>query len=117
MADLKSTGDASAFTWTKRVADFGYHAQEAWYTDGWQEAGGGNVDGFVFIAIEDDFPHLASAYELTPQAVTEGRLAMRKALLTYKQCRDAGLFPGYPAEVQELDIPAWAYRETRLLNA
>ena len=114
MADLKTTGDASAFTWAKRAADMGYHAQEPWYSEGWDEAGGGNVDGFVFIVIESDSPHLAAAYELTPQAVAEGRLAMRKALLTYKGCRDSGVFPGYPGEVQELDIPGWAYRETRL---
>ena len=95
----------------------GYHAQEAWYTDGWQAAGGGNVEGFVFVAIESDFPHLAAAYELLPEAVGEGRLAMRKAILDYKACRDSGQFPGYPAEVQPLDIPAWAYKETRLLNS
>ena len=112
MADLKSTGDASAFTWAKRVADMGYHAQEAWYTDVWQAAGGGNVDGFVFIAIESEYPHLAAAYELTPRAVDEGRLAMREGPDQYKACRDSGTFPGYPDAVQELDLPAWAYKET-----
>lgn len=114
MADLKSTGDASKFTWAKRVADYGYHAQEAWYTEGWQAAGGGGVDGFVFIVIEDEYPHLAVSYELTPRAVDEGRMAMAKALATYKECRDANSFPGYPEIVQELDLPAWAYRETRI---
>lgn len=113
MADLKTSGDASSFAWAKRAADMGYHAQEAWYSDGWQAASGGGVDGFVFIVIESDFPHLAAAYELTPRAVAEGRVAMRKALATYKECRDSGSFPGYPEAVQELDIPGWAYRETR----
>lgn len=117
MADLKTTGDASAFTWAKRAADMGYHAQEAWYSDGWNASGGGTVDGFVFLVIETDFPHLCAAYELTPEAVAEGRLAMRKALLTYKECRDANAYPGYPAHVQSLDLPGWAYRETKLLNS
>ena len=116
MADLKTTADASAFTWAKRAADMGYHAQEAWYSDGWEAAGGGEVDGFVFIAIESDFPHLAAAYELTPRRWRKGRLAMRKALATYKDCRDAGIVPRLPGAVQELDIPAWAYKETRLLD-
>jgi hypothetical protein len=115
MADLKSTTDASAFTFAKRAADMGYHAQEAWYTDGWQAAGGGAVDGFVFVVVESDYPHLAAAYEMTPPAVEEGRMAMAKALARYKECRDADAFPGYPAEVQELDLPAWAYKETKLL--
>jgi exodeoxyribonuclease VIII len=116
IADLKTTGDASPFTWSKRAADMGYHAQEAWYTDGWQLAGGGGVDGFVFIVIESDHPHLAAAYELKPEAVTEGRLAMRKALLTYRDCHASKRFPGYPDEVQELDLPGWAYKESKLLN-
>lgn len=113
MADLKTTGDASSFTWSKRAADMGYHAQEAWYTDGWLAAGGGGVDGFVFIAIENEYPHLAAAYELTPRAVGEGRLALAKAMAVYRECRDTGQFPGYPDTVQELDLPGWAYRETR----
>ena len=32
------------------------------------------MDGFVFIAIESEHPHLAAAYELTPRAVAEGRV-------------------------------------------
>ncbi len=116
MADLKTTADAAPFTFARRAADLGYHAQEAWYTDGWQAAGGGAVDGFVFVVVESDHPHLAAAYELTPAAVEEGRLAMRKAVLDYRACHAAGTYPGYPAEVQELDLPAWAYKETRLLT-
>lgn len=116
MADLKAGHTASPFLWAKIAADKGYHAQEAWYSDGWPAAGGGGVDGFVFIAIEDEFPHLAAVYELTPRAVEEGRLAMRKALLSYRDCRAANSFPGYPAEVQELDLPGWAYKESKSLT-
>lgn len=116
MADLKTSSDASAFAWAKNAANLGYHAQEAWYTDGWQEAGGGAVEGFVFVVIESEYPHLSAAYELAPEAVAEGRMAMAKALAAYKECRDAGVFPGYPDTVQEIDLPAWAYKETRLLG-
>ncbi len=94
----------------------GYHAQESWYSDGWDAAGGGAVDGVVFIVGATDYPHLCAAYELTPGAVEEGRLAMRKALLTYRDCRRAESFPGYQEAVQELDLPGWAYKETKLLN-
>lgn len=113
MADLKGTGDASAAFWSRNAANLGYHAQESWYTDVWQDAGGGPVDGFFFIVVEDEAPHPAAFYELPPEAVAEGRAAMARALATYKECRDSGLFPGYPDHVQELRFPAWAYRETR----
>ena len=113
IADLKSTGSAAPFGWSKIAADKGYHAQEAFYSDGWTKAGGGHVDGFIFIVIEDEFPHLTAVYELTPKAVAEGRAAMAAALGRYKECRDAGVFPGYPDHVQELELPAWSYRETK----
>lgn len=113
MADLKSTADASPLTWAKTAANFGYHAQEGFYAPGWEKAGGGSVDGFIFIVIEDEFPHLTAVYELTPRAVAEGQAAMRKALATYKECRDTGIFPGYPDTVQELELPNWTYRETK----
>jgi exodeoxyribonuclease VIII len=112
MVDLKAGHDASPRGWSKIAADKGYHAQEAWYTEGWTKAGGGAVDGFIFLAIEDEFPHLSAVYELTPRAVDEGRAAMAKALATYKQCKEIGVFPGYPETVQELELPSWTYRET-----
>lgn len=112
LADLKTTADAGAEAWKRTAANFGYHAQEAWYTDGWQQAGGGDVDGFVFVVIENEYPHLAAAYELSPADVAEGRAAMHRALDTYKACTASGVYPGYPAEVQELSLPGWAFRET-----
>ena len=73
MADLKSTGDASEAFWSRNAANFGYHAQEPWYGDVWNDAGGGTVDGFFFIVIEDELPHLSAFYEMPPEAVAEGR--------------------------------------------
>ena len=116
MADLKTTGDASRDAWARTAANFGYHAQEGFYAPGWEKAGGGTVDGFIFIVIEGEFPHMTAVYELSPRAVEEGRAAMAKALATYKECRDSGVFPGYPDHVQELDLPSWTYRETREQN-
>jgi hypothetical protein len=37
---------------------------------------------------------------------------MRSALMEYSACEKSGVWPSYPEEVQELDIPRWAYRES-----
>lgn len=111
-ADLKTTNDASRDTWAKNAANFGYHVQEAMYSEGWQLAGGGDMDAFVFILIESEFPFATAVYELVPSAVLEGRAIMGKALEQYKQCAATNYWPSYPTEIQPLDIPRWAYKET-----
>lgn len=112
MADLKTTNDASPAAFAKTAASFGYHVQEAFYSEGWNLAGGGAVDGFVFITVENVHPFAVAIYELVPSAVIEGKAVVRKVLSEYKKCKETNVWPGYPTTVQELDLPRWAYRET-----
>lgn len=111
-ADVKTTANAAKEEWARNAAKFGYHVQEAMYSEGWELAGGGDMDAFVFVLIESEFPFATAVYELVPSAVVEGRAIMRKALMKYSICQQTNVWPGYPAEIQELDIPRFAYRET-----
>lgn len=110
MADLKSTTDASALVWRRRIADFGYHVQDAYYRDGWTAAGG-KVDGFVFIVIEDDAPNAMAVYELPPRAVEHGRTLYRDALDRWHACRINDVWPSYGNGVLPIDLDAWAYKQ------
>jgi len=134
MADLKATTDASPRQFSKRVEEFGYHVQEAVYTEGWTKAGGGAVDGFLFITVERKAPYAYKLYELTPSAALEGQAVYRDALAVYHECMvaerkirarleapagpdlDAILaqaWPMYGNGVAELDLPAYGYRLTK----
>jgi hypothetical protein len=113
MLDLKSTADASDHEFQKKIAKFGYHVQEAIYTDGWLQAGGGNIKGFAFIVIEPDAPFFSRVIELAPGAVLEGYEVYRRALLRYKRCAEANNWAGYDSGVSEMDLPRWAYRYTK----
>jgi exodeoxyribonuclease VIII len=88
--------------------DLGYHAQEAFYTDGWR-ALDQQVDAFVFIAVEKTDPFAFAIYELPPSIVEEGRARIRDALSVYAECKRTDQWPGYGAGVQELSFPRWAY--------
>lgn len=110
MADLKSTTNAKADQWQKRVRDFGYYVQDAWYRDGWEAAGGGQVDGFVFIVVERDAPHAAATYELKPRAVDKGREVYRDALRRWNDCSTNGVWPAYGSGVLPLDLSDFDYR-------
>jgi hypothetical protein len=111
MLDLKSTVDASADPFARSVVNYGYHAQEAWYSDGYR-ALGRKVDGFVFLALEKERPYARAVYELPPSIVDDGRAIMRKAVATYAQCAATDQWPGYASGVNELKFKAWSYVET-----
>lgn len=134
IADLKSAAEAGPVKFGKAVSDFGYHMQEAFYTDVWNVAsqyasaswqsepdGADAVSAFVFIVIEKKAPFCVACYELKPAAVEEGRQAYKRALRMYAQCEErerlgmppALAWPGYSSEIQELDIPRWGYRLTQ----
>ena len=107
--DLKTTSSAHPEKFARSVIDYGYHAQEAFYTDGWR-ACGQDVDGFLFLAVEKSDPFAFGIYELPPSIVEEGRAIMRKALDTYAECKRTDKWPGYAEGVQELKFARWAYK-------
>lgn len=134
MADLKATTDAGSFQFAKRCAEFGYNVQEAVYSDTWTKAGGGDVDAFLFIAVERKAPHAFCLYELTPYAAAEGHAIYRSALERWHACMEAErelraertgapecrdldeylspAWPMYGEGVQELALPRWSYKLT-----
>ena len=112
MLDLKSTASAHPDDFARSVINYGYHAQEAWYSDGYR-ALGQPVDGFVFLAVEKTDPFVCALYELPPSIVAEGQAIARKALARYAECAAADQWPGYSGEITELTFKRWSYQETQ----
>jgi exodeoxyribonuclease VIII len=116
IVDVKSTASAHPDDFARSVVNYGYHAQEAWYSDGLR-ALGKNVEGFVFLAWEKTSPYAFGIYELPPAIVEEGRAIMRRALETYAECMKSNIWPAYGNGVQELAFSSWAYRLTEAPSA
>lgn len=116
MLDLKSTQSAHPDAFARAVDNYGYHAQEAHYSDGWR-ALGREVDGYVILAWEKQSPYAFAVYELPPSIVEEGRAIIRRSLDRYSQCRKAKRWPSYGEGVQELSFKRWHYRLTEAPNA
>lgn len=108
MLDLKTTQDASREGFSKSIANFGYHVQQAFYSDVWQNAGGGDVDAFIFLAVEKEAPFAYSIYELDAEDEEIGRAIYRNSLVRYAQCAATNAWPAYPNGVQPIALPAWA---------
>ena len=115
MADVKTTRDASLWGFSKAIEEYGYHVQDAFYSDVWEGAGGGDVDAFVFIAVESAAPYLFRIYELEAPDKQQGREIYQKALRTYAECKATGIWPGYGSGVQAITRPKWAH--DKIMNA
>lgn len=106
--DLKTCQDASPDGFAKAVARYGYHLQDAHYTDGYANASGKPVLGFVFAAVEADWPHAAAAYMLSDADRDNARAENRRLTQLYADCLGRGQWPGYASEIQTLTLPSWA---------
>jgi hypothetical protein len=108
LIDLKTARSADAWSFGKAASDYGYHQQAAWYLDIAADLGH-PAEGFVFAVVEKTAPYLTAFYELVPEAIQRGRELNERALQMFRDCTAADLWPGYPDEIQALDIPNYAY--------
>lgn len=112
VVDYKTCASAEPGAVSGAVAKFGYLQQDPWYLDGVEACGlAPHGAAFVFVFQEKTPPHLITICQLSPEAREWGRRLNRKALDTYRRCRDAGHWPGYADEVISVDIPGWADRQ------
>lgn len=108
LLDLKTTEDASRDAFARSVARYGYHRQAAFYSDGWRQATGEPVLGFVFGAVESAWPHDAVPYMLDDDAMTRARVQIAELLQLHARCAAAQEWPGIGSEITTLSLPAWA---------
>lgn len=116
ISDYKTTdkGGAAPAKFTKAVADFRYYLQAYVYSAGYTAMFGHSIPalpGYALIAQERTAPYRVAVYELHPAALRKGREDAERAMEIYRDCREAGIWPGYSSEIELLDLPYWAYRE------
>jgi hypothetical protein len=109
LVDVKTAQDASPAGFAKAVANFGYHRQAAWYVNGYEQASGRRVLGFVFAVVESNYPHAAAAYMLTDEDTERAGADNRRLLDLYVACKRANAWPGYPSAIQQLALPPWTF--------
>jgi hypothetical protein len=108
LLDVKTYSDASPHEFARQVARKGYHVQDAFYSDGYAIASGKKVLGFVFVAVESDYPHLACPCMLDDDGRDRGRAEYRRLLDVYAECRRTSTWAGYSQTVELITVPRWA---------
>lgn len=112
IGDIKTCNDVSRKAIARKMDDFGYTRQCAFYREG-SKAYTGKHHDFVFIFAEPAPPHRVRCYELDPRedrAAHKGYEDMRWALGRIAECNDTGIWreAGWD-EILTIDLPNWAY--------
>ena len=108
--DFKSTDSARASDFAKKVLNYSWHVQAAFYSDGITAAIGTTIP-FVFAAIEKDAPFASQYFEAKDRTLEIGRALYRADMARVAACRKTGVWPGYSNEITELKLPSWAEKE------
>lgn len=107
IVDYKTTEDASPAEFAKTCANYGYDIQAAFYCYG-MEILTGQEHRFIFVAQEKKAPYEVAVYEASEEFMLAGRTKMRRLLDLLHECQTTDTWPGYPDEIQIINLPGWA---------
>ena len=98
IVDLKNSVSADPARWPFICRDYWYHLQPAIYCDV-----AANIDGrdyrFLWVVVENEYPHAVSVIEPSPEDFERGRKAYRKSLQKYSAAMSSGVWPMYPTAI------------------
>lgn len=107
IVDLKSTKDGSPTGFAREVLRYEYHAQAAFYADGYEAMTGVRLP-FVFVCVETAAPHVVQVYRVPDDVLELGRERYMQLLAHLNVCRKEARWPGYAETEMELVLPRWA---------
>jgi hypothetical protein len=110
LPDLKTCKSAQRDEFAKSAANYGYHAQGAYYVDAVRALGLADDVAFVFVAIEKTPPYLVNVIQLDVTAMRIGAALNRQAIHLFADCQRAGHWPSYSEDVQLASLPYWYER-------
>lgn len=105
-ADVKKTRDASPRGMRKSMVEYRYHVQAAWYRRGLR-AVGLETKQFTLLCVEDKPPYNVGLYNISEDAQRVALLEIKADVEQFAECSISGEWPGYSADVVELDLPEW----------
>jgi hypothetical protein len=105
LLDVKTCSDASPWEFAKQIRRKAYHCQNAFYRRGYEAATGKKVLGFVFAAVESEWPYASSAVMLQDSDVDDGDAINDRLLKLYVKCMSTNTWPSYTPSIVPVSIP------------
>lgn len=108
--DVKTTAkSAAAREWGRAVANYGYHTQASHYLTGLAACTDDDTPRpFIHIVVETTAPYLVAVHQLDAEAIAIGGERAAEALRIWRECTDAGRWPGHPDDITPVTLPRWA---------
>jgi hypothetical protein len=117
LVDYKSAVSAHPDAFAAAAARFGYHQQDAWYSDVAQDLGH-QFYGFDFIVQEKEPPFFVNVVRLDSDSRRRGRELNELALQRFRDCVAADIWPVYGPtdETQTIRLPKWAFYDNEAVQ-
>lgn len=109
--DLKTCTSASPSAISKALANYGYYIQAATYTAAVEALGLAADPALVLVFVETVPPYIVTVGQPDEEAMAVGREAARVACERFRDCTEAGIWPGYADDVIPISLPPWALRD------
>lgn len=111
LADLKTCRCAAPGPFGRDQYRLGGHVQGAAYLEGAQILAGTTFEDFVYIAAENEPPHLVKCYDLQPDDLELAKMQYHITLDRLAFCKRKDRWDGYGQEISPLVLPSWAGHE------
>jgi exodeoxyribonuclease VIII len=109
LLDLKTFSSAAPDEFRRQCARKRYHVQDTFYSGGFSQAAGVDVEKFIFVVVETEWPYAAASYVLGNESREEGYLECRRLLDIYEECLRTKKWPGYADKTTQIDLPPYAF--------
>lgn len=110
--DGKSNDDSSPVGFARNAWNSEMYFQAAFYSDGFQHHyRTPEPPVFAWLSQERDAPFATAYYSAPADLVQFGRKKYRRLLRVFAGCLSSGQWPGYPVNVNPLDLPTWAAKQ------
>lgn len=118
--EIKTARAGDAYRFGRQALDLGYHLQDAFYMRGLEAVFGPSERRSIICVLEKGVdaqgnrrgPDSAVAYELEPAAKHLGATIVARAIEEYAECEKLGVWPSYPPDISQLQLPAYAFKRT-----
>lgn len=116
IVDYKTTDSAHADDFERRCYNLRYDISAAHYISVLEQVLKKPCKDFIFIAQEREAPYAIGVYRAFEDMIERAEKRRRRALDQIAHGIKTNEWPGYPASIQDIDLPGFAIHKEELLN-
>lgn len=107
--DIKTAESAHPRAFQNSIGKYNYQIQSAFYLDGLSMLTDRSLTDFIHVVVEKEAPYQVAVYVLDDASLDRAREDICAGMRTLKVCTDSDTWPGYPEEVQTMNLPHYMW--------